>query len=177
MSINISVTMAVTVLIALLGLYIGAKKGLADSIAVFVALAVAIIMLGIFLRIFASYSKGDTKQTIISVVILIILGIVYSILKVVTKSVKAIAELPILGFVDKFLGAVLGVALALIIFHAVTAAAQMAPAPTKETLAPNGDIINKDVAESELLTYLKKLDLIELIMGLKDTVSDKLSQV
>ena len=171
MSINISVTMAVTVLIALLGLYIGAKKGLADSIAVFVALAVAIIMLGIFLRIFASYSKGDTKQTIISVVILIILGIVYSILKVVTKSVKAIAELPILGFVDKFLGAVLGVALALIIFHAVTAAAQMG------YLGKIGDIINKDVAESELLTYLKKLDLIELIMGLKDTVSDKFSQV
>lgn len=171
MSISISVTMAVTTLIAILGIYIGAKKGLADSIAIFVALAVAIIMLGIFLRIFSSFSKGDTKQTIISIVVLVILGLVYSILKVLTKSVKAIAELPILGFLDKFLGALLGAALALIIFHAVTAAAQMG------YLGKVGEIINKDVGDSELLTYLRKLDLIELIMGLKDTVSDKISQV
>lgn len=159
---NISITLAATILALLLGLYLGAKKGFADSLSGFLALAVALIMLGIFLRIFSSYSNGDTKNTIVSVIALVILGIVYSILKVITKSVKAIAELPILGFVDKILGAVLGVLVAVIIFHALATAAELG------YLGKIGTTMIGDIANSEILTYLRGLDIFELIKNLKD---------
>lgn len=169
MSISISITMAVFALITIIGMMLGAKMGLAESLAFFVALGVAVIMVGIFLRIFSAYSGGNTKQTIIAIVALILLGVIYSLMKVLTKSIKSIAELPVLGFVDKFLGALLGVVLALIIYHVVTAAADMG------YLGRAGDIINKDVADSELLTYLKKTDLIEMVMNWKKGIEEKIS--
>lgn len=165
---SISITLAVTALVFLLGMYIGGMKGFADSVAGFVALAVAVFMLIIFIRIISAYGKGDIKETIIAVVVLIILGIVYSILKVVTKSIQAVAELPILGAVDKILGAALGFLVALVLFHAVMTLAELG------YLAGIGDNIIKEAEESKILTQLRALDIFEIVKNVKEKIADSI---
>ena len=165
---SISITLAVTALVFLLAMYIGGMKGFADSVAGFVALAVAIFMLIIFIRILSSYSKGDIKETIIAVIVLIILGIVYSILKVVTKSIQVVAELPILGAVDKILGAALGFLVALVLFHAVMTLADLG------YLGNMGENIIKEAQESNILTRLRALDIFELIKNVKEKIGENI---
>jgi ABC-type lipoprotein release transport system permease subunit len=89
---------------------------------------------------------------------------------VVIKSIKLVAELPVIGVVDKLLGAVLGVLVAIIIFHVVVAAAELG------YLGNVGATICREVSESELLTGLRKLDVIELVLNWKDQIVNNVSE-
>ncbi len=161
MSINITITLIVTILVALAGIYLGGKKGFAKSVSGFIALVVTLFMLKIILRIYNAYTNGRTMDLIIAVVTLVVLGVVYGILKIVLKSAKAIASLPVIAIIDKLLGAVLGFLAVIAVYHVVITASRLG------YFGIVGQSFLQDMNSNQWLTFIASHDVIEIVLTWK----------
>ena len=164
MSINITLTLAATVIVALVGIYFGVKKGFAKSVSGFIALVVTLFMLKIFLRIYYAYTNGRTMDLIIAVVTLVVLGVVYGILKIILKSVKAIAKLPVIAFIDKIMGAILGLLAVIALYHVVITASRLG------YFGAVGQSFLQDMYANKWLYFISSHDVIEIIITWKNAL-------
>ena len=87
----------------------GYKKGMVKSIISFVSLIVLCIVVALIGNGLQSYFEGEFLNVVIMVLLLCILGIVHHLLGVVFFSAKMISKLPIVHWVDKLLGIVVGI--------------------------------------------------------------------
>lgn len=154
---EINVTLIVLAIMVIVGICLGWKKGFAKTFAGFISLLATMFMLGIFLRIYYTYTNGQVLDTVMAVVVLVVLGAVYGILRLILKSVKAIANLPIIAIIDRLLGIVLGVIVVVALYHIVLVASSLG------YLGNIGTFILADVANNEWLKILAQADIIELI--------------
>lgn len=165
---DINVTLIGLFITGLFGIIWGFRKGFAKAVSNFIASVSTIFMLGIFLRIYYSYSKGQTMDFVISIVVLVAFGAIYGILRILIKSVKAIANLPIIAGIDKILGMILGAALVIVIYHLVAKASSMG------FLGKYGNYIISDINNDEWLAWLLKYDLLEMFTIWKNGLLDNL---
>lgn len=164
---EISITFVVLILCGILGIYYGGKKGFAKSVAGFISLAATMLMLGIFLRIYYTYTHKDTFDMVVAIILLIALGAVYGILRMLVKSVKAIANLPVIAIVDRLLGAVLGVLVVVVLYHIILVASAIG------YLKGIGVYILNDVKNNAWLTMLAKYDVVEIVRLWFAALTDK----
>lgn len=85
------------------------KKGMIKSIISFVSLIVLCIVVALIGNGLQSYLDGEIINVVIMVLLLCILGIVHHLLGVLFVPAKLIAKLPIVKFLDKILGIVVGI--------------------------------------------------------------------
>jgi len=168
---EINVTFIAAMIVAICGIYLGAKKGLAKSIAGFIAFVATILMLGIFLRIYNTYTKGRMMDMVVAIVALVVLGVVYGVLKLIVKSVKAIAKLPVIAVVDKLVGAILGLVVVIGIYHIVVIMS------TFGYLGNVGVKIIEDVRSNEYLQLVARYDVLELFTVWKNNIMDKIKGI
>ena len=168
MEIVVSLTLIVLLLAITAGICCGWNKGFAKSIANFIAFIATMFLLGIFLRIYSAYTHGKSLDLVIAIVVLIIFGAIYGIIRFVLKSVKAIAKLPIIFFIDKLLGAVLGVVVVISLYHIIVVLSKLG------MIGIIGDKIWSDVQNSKMLSTIAKYDVIELIILLKNIIINKI---
>ncbi len=154
---EINVTFIVLLICAIVGICIGWKKGFAKRVAGFISLLATMLMLGLFLRIYYTYTNGQVLDTVVAVIVLVVLGAVYGILRIILKSVKAIANLPVIAVIDRMLGSVLGVIVVVVLYHIVIVAA------TRGYLGQYGSYMLTDIANNEWLGILARADIIEII--------------
>jgi len=163
---SLNITLLGLFITGLFGIIWGFRKGFAKAVSNFIASVSTLFMLGIFLRIYYSYSKGEAMDMVISIVVLVVFGGIYGILKILAKSVKAIANLPIIAGIDKILGMILGAVLVIAIYHLVAKASVMG------FLGKYGSYIVNDIQNDEWLTWLVKYDVIEMFTIWKNGLLD-----
>lgn len=94
----------------ILGAVEGYKKGFARGISHLISIICTIFTMKIILIIVRSVGTGNVKSGIINIALLVVFGSIYGIIRKIVASMKAIANLPIISFVDRLLGIIIGVA-------------------------------------------------------------------
>ena len=107
---NINLLLPALLLLAVWRAWRGYKNGFAEEIYRLISLVAALFVLALLLMAVSSFRADDMKNGIISVILLIITGIVLHLFGIVMKSLKAIAKLPIISFLNRLLGLAAGIA-------------------------------------------------------------------
>ncbi len=97
----------------------GYKKGMVKSIISLVSLIVLCIIVALIGNGLQSYFDGEFFNVVIMVLLFCVLGIAHHLLGVVFFSAKMISKLPIVHFVDKLLGIVVGILETVLIFWTI----------------------------------------------------------
>lgn len=88
----------------------GMKKGLVDEIGGLLSLVISLFVLSLGILLYTSIKAGDTQNIVLSVIMIIITGIAARIIRLVIKSLSALAQLPVISILNSLLGIVIGVA-------------------------------------------------------------------
>ena len=107
---NINLLLPALLLLAVWRAWRGYKNGFAEEIYRLISLVAALFVLALLLMAVSSFRADDMKNGIISVILLIITGIVLHLFGIIMKSLKAIAKLPIISFLNGLLGLAAGIA-------------------------------------------------------------------
>ena len=107
---NINLLLPALLLLAVWRAWRGYKNGFAEEIYRLISLVAALFVLALLLMAVSSFRADDMKNGIISVILLIITGIVLHLFGIIMKSLKAIAKLPIISFLNRLLGMAAGIA-------------------------------------------------------------------
>ncbi len=106
MDFNILVIAALVV--AILKIRSGYKRGMVKEVIMLVSLIIICIMLALITNGMKSYNEGQVFHAVLTVLMLAVLGIVQLVLKPVFFSAKLVVKLPIVDWLDKVLGMVVG---------------------------------------------------------------------
>lgn len=93
----------------------GMKIGFVEETGRLLSLVISLFVLSLGILLYTSVKAGDTKNIVLSVLILIVTGIVAKLIRLMVKSLSAIAHLPLLNVLDSLLGLLIGVAEAVVI--------------------------------------------------------------
>ncbi len=141
-------TLIIVILLLILNFIHGYRKGMANEISNLIALVVAFFVLSLFIMLFSSFQAGEAANTIYSIILLVILGIVYGLIKILLKSAKAISKLPFLHFIDKMLGALVGVIESVLIIWILFSLC------VNRFFGPLSVFVIEDIKESTFLTMI-----------------------
>lgn len=111
-----NVLVIIFIILLICRLYRGYKNGFAKEIHGVVSLFMTLIVLSVVFLLVASIMQKNTKTTVIAVVLLLAVSLLYRLLNMVMKSIETLAKLPIIGLVNKLLGAAAGALEILIVF-------------------------------------------------------------
>ena len=95
--------------VMLCGIVDGYKKGMVKEIISFISLIITCLVVVLLGNALSSYFDGKIINVIIMVLLLCLIGIVRHLLGVVFFSAKVISKLPIVHWLDKLLGVVVGI--------------------------------------------------------------------
>jgi len=87
----------------------GYKKGMVKEIISFVSHVILCVVLTLIANGVNSYFDGEYAKLVMVVVLLVVLGLVHHLLGVLFFSAKMIVKLPIVHWLDKVLGIVVGI--------------------------------------------------------------------
>ncbi len=87
----------------------GYKNGMVKEIISFVSLVILCVVLTLIANGVNSYFDGEYAKLVMVVVLLVVLGLVHHLLGVLFFSAKMIVKLPIVHWLDKVLGIVVGI--------------------------------------------------------------------
>lgn len=110
-----SFTFIFLAILALFFVYSGYQRGMTRQLSSFIALVVALCVVALCIMLFSSFDRGETANVIYTIVILVVLGSIYGVVKFLLKSLKSLSHLPGIGFFDKLLGMIIGLAKAVLI--------------------------------------------------------------
>ena len=107
---NINLLLPALLLLAVWRAWRGFKNGLAEEIYRLISLVAALFVLSLLFMAVTSFQADDMKNSIISIILLLITGIVLHLFGIIMKSLKAIAKLPVISFLNSLLGLAAGIA-------------------------------------------------------------------
>lgn len=86
----------------------GYKKGMVKEIISFVSLIILCVVLALLANGVSSYFDKKYVNVVLAVILLVVIGVVHHLLGVLFFSAKMVVKLPIVNWVDKLLGIVVG---------------------------------------------------------------------
>ena len=86
----------------------GYKKGMVKEIISFVSLFILCVVLALLANGVSSYFDKKYVNVVLAVILLVVIGVVHHLLGVLFFSAKMVVKLPIVNWVDKLLGIVVG---------------------------------------------------------------------
>lgn len=92
----------------------GFKLGLVDEIGRLLALVISLFVISLGILLYTSIQNSDTKNIVLSIVMIIVTGLVARLVKLIIKSLSAIAHLPIISALNSLLGIAIGVSEAVV---------------------------------------------------------------
>lgn len=113
-------TLALIVLIVLFLFGIGGlRKGLVESVIDIVSSIFGMVVLVVLVKGIGSFMQGSYANVLLAVLLLAVIQIVSKLIRLILDSVKLVSKLPIVSWVDKLAGAVLGVVQGIFFFWMV----------------------------------------------------------
>ena len=86
----------------------GYKKGMVKEIISFVSLIILCVVLALLANGVSSYFDKKYVNVVLAVILLVVIGVVHHLLGVLFFSARMVVKLPIVNWVDKLLGIVVG---------------------------------------------------------------------
>lgn len=149
----LNITLIIILIVTLCLIRYGWKRGMAKQLSGFVALVVTLGVASLMIMLYSSFKRGEAGNTIFSIVLLVITGSVYGIVKIFLKSLKAISHLPVLNFMDRVMGGIIGFARGVIfvwIFFFLL---------RYEFMGNIAEYVRTDICNSRILTALYQYDI------------------
>lgn len=106
---NLNLMMLIVLIVMICSMVDGYKRGMVREIISFVSLIITCVVVVLLANALNSYFDGNIVNLIIMILLLCLIGIVRHLLGVVFFSAKVISKLPIVSWVDKLLGIVVGI--------------------------------------------------------------------
>lgn len=106
---NLNLMVLVVLIVMICSMVDGYKRGMVREIISFVSLIITCVVVVLLANALTSYFDGNIINVIIMVLLLCLIGIVRHLLGVVFFSAKVISKLPIVSWIDKLLGIVVGI--------------------------------------------------------------------
>lgn len=100
----------IVVLILVAGCLQGFKRGLVEGIIRIISWIFGILVLVILAKGIASFIKGSLFNVSIAIVLLIVIRMIYKLIKLLTDSCKMVKEIPVIHWLDKIAGIIIGLA-------------------------------------------------------------------
>jgi len=107
---EINLLLIILVVVAVWRIWQGFRNGLVDEINRLISLVMALFVLSLAVMIIYGFMEENMKNVITAVVVLIVSGVVFHLINFVMKSIKTLAKLPIIGFLNSILGMIIGLA-------------------------------------------------------------------
>ena len=104
------IALIIVALIFIWRIVTGFKKGMVQEIISLIAMAVAGFCVLLILGAVSSYLNKEIGQLIQFVIVLLVICVVYRLINILFTSLQLISKLPIIKWVDKLLGIVVGLA-------------------------------------------------------------------
>lgn len=104
-----NILLIIVLLLLLFNVVEGYKKGMVREIISFVSLIVMCVVIALIGNGLNSYFEGEFFGVLVVILLLSLLGIAHHLLGVIFFSAKIISKLPIVHWLDKLLGVVVGI--------------------------------------------------------------------
>ena len=98
----------VALVVAILKIRSGYKRGMVKEVIMLVTLIITCIMVALIANGLKSYNQGHIFNAVLMILLLILLAVVQLVLKPIFFSAKIVVKLPIVSWVDKMLGMIVG---------------------------------------------------------------------
>lgn len=105
-----NITLIIVLIIFILTTVHGYKKGMTKEISGLVSWAVTLFVMSLVIMLYTSFRANEGKNMVVTVIILLAVVLVNGVIRLFLKPIKLVAKLPILKFLDRLLGIVIGVA-------------------------------------------------------------------
>lgn len=145
---TINILAIVVILFFVIKMMNGYKCGMVKSILSFLSLIVLCALVALIGNGLHSYFQGEVIGVIVAFLLLAVLGIIHHIFSVVVFPAKLISKLPIVSWLDKMLGVVVGAIEALLIVWTMYVLIMLF------NMGMVGEQILAWTEESEMLTWL-----------------------
>lgn len=118
---QMNIMTAIVLIVAFLKMISGYKKGMVKELVSTITLIILCIVLGALAYGIRSYLDGQLISVVVAVIIIALFSVIHHFINVVLFPAKLLAKLPIIKFVDKLMGIILGVIEVVFILWAIYA--------------------------------------------------------
>lgn len=108
--VNLNLLVLILIIVTAFKMADGYKKGMVKEIISFVSFVIACIVVALIANGIHNYQGGHIANVAFVFLLLVVIGVIHSVLRLIFFSVKLISKLPIVHWVDKLLGVVVGAA-------------------------------------------------------------------
>ena len=152
-----TLTLIVLIVLFLFGVG-GLHKGLVESVIDIVSSIVGMVVLVILVKGIGSFMQGSYTNVILALVLLAVIQVVSKIIRLILNSAKLVSKLPLVSWVDKLSGAILGVVQGIFFFWIIFIILGLFD------FAQTNEWIIQQVADNALLTLLYRSNLLVYIL-------------
>lgn len=143
-----SVVMGAVLIVILIFAFRGHCKGIALEITSLISVLLSLLGMALIVRGIGSYLEKNTSGIVQAVIFFVALAFLAQILKLIITSLKIITKIPVIHFLNGFLGMIIGIAEGLVVVWALFIVI------TKYDIA--GQSVNwlGQIAENDILLYI-----------------------
>lgn len=147
-----SLVAGTVLVIILICAFRGHHKGLAMEIASLISVLLSLFGVALLVRIVGSYLEENTSGMVQAIIFFVALAFLFQIFKLVIASLKLLTKLPVIHFLNGFLGMIVGVAEGMVVVWALFIVI------TKYDIAEQSAKWLAQIAENEILFYIYRMN-------------------
>ncbi|MGN1160535.1 MAG: CvpA family protein [Lachnospiraceae bacterium] len=143
-----SIVMGAVLVIILIFAFRGHCKGIAMEIASLISVLLSLLGVALIIRMVGSYLEENTSGIVQALVFFVVLAFLSQIFRLIITSLKILTKLPVIHFLNGFLGMIVGIAEGVVVVWALFIVI------TKYDVA--GQSLNwlEQIAENDILFYM-----------------------
>lgn len=143
-----NLTLIIVLVILILAGRHGYKKGFTKELTNLISWVVTLFVMSLVIMLYTSLISNETKNSIYTVIVLLAVAIIYGVVKIFLKSVKILAKLPVIKFLDQTLGFLVGLAEGFVLIWLLYVLNESG------LLGAFGEMIRTDTVKSEILSTI-----------------------
>ena len=113
---EMNILLVIFAVLALWRIWRGAKRGITEEIHHLMTLVIALFVVCVGILLYTSVKEQNGKNIAVSVAVIVVTGLVTKVIRMVMKSLEAIAHLPMISVLDTLLGIAAGAAEVIVLF-------------------------------------------------------------
>ena len=143
-----NITLIIVFIIFILAAVHGYKKGMTKEILGLISWVVTLFVMSLVIMLYTSFRANEGKNMVLTIVILLLVALVNGIIRLFLKPIKLVAKLPVLKFLDRVLGVVIGIAEGFLIVWLMYVLNESG------LFGQFGEMITADTIRSQILSFI-----------------------
>ena len=143
-----NITLIIVFIIFISAAVHGYKKGMTKEISGLISWVVTLFVMSLVIMLYTSFRANEGKNMVLTIVILLLVALVNGIIRLFLKPIKLVAKLPVLKFLDRVLGVVIGIAEGFLIVWLMFVLNESG------LFGQFGEMITADTIRSQILSFI-----------------------